>query len=98
MTIDELYDRDSVVNQVDRIRVPALHLHAADDWVVHVKHAEKLREAAERAGNRLVGVCVKPRGAHCAFSRVAPAWRDRIAREYFAATSGVRLHESVAKD
>lgn len=95
VSVDELYDMDSVVNRVDRIRVPALHIHAADDWVVHVRHAERLRAAAEEAGNRLVGVCVKPRGAHCAFSRVAPAWRDRVAREYFAATSGVRLLEPV---
>lgn len=93
VSVDELYDRDSVVNRVDRIRVPALHLHAEDDWVVHVDHARRLRAAATVADNRLVGVCVKPRGAHCAFSRVAPAWRNRIAREFFAATSGVRIRE-----
>lgn len=98
VSVEELYDLDSVVNRVDRIRVPALHLHAADDWVVHVKHAVRLREAAVKVGNRLVGVCVKPRGAHCAFSRVAPAWRDRVAREFFAATSGVRLLEPAATD
>lgn len=93
VSVDELYEKSSVVNRVDQIHVPALHLHASDDWVVHVKHAERLRTAAARAGNRLVGVCVKPRGAHCAFARVAPAWRNRIAREYFAATSGVRITE-----
>ena len=93
VTIDELYDLASVVNRVDRIRVPALQLHAADDWVVKVNQAERLREAAARVGNTLVGVCVKSRGAHCAFARVAPEWRDRVAREFFAGTSGVRLVE-----
>ena len=98
VSVEELYDLDSVLNRVDRIRVPALHRHAVDDWVVHVEHAVRLREAAVKAGNRLVGVCIKPRGAHCAFSRVAPAWRDRVAREFFAATSGVRLLEPAVKD
>jgi len=98
LSIDELYDLDSVVNRVDRIRVPALQLHAEDDWVVGVDHARQLRAAAARAGNRLVGVCVKPRGSHCAFARVAPRWRDGIAREYFAATSGVELRERAQPD
>lgn len=98
LSIDELYDLDSVVNRVDRIRVPALQLHAEDDWVVGVDHARQLRSAAARAGNRLVGVCVKPRGSHCAFARVAPRWRDGIAREYFAATSGVELRERAQPD
>lgn len=88
---DELYDLDSVVKRVDRIRVPAFHLHAVDDWVVHVDQAVALRDAADEAGNRLVGVCIRDRGAHCAFGRVAGEWRNRVARDYFAATSGVEL-------
>jgi predicted alpha/beta-fold hydrolase len=91
VAVDELYRRDSVLAAVGRIRVPVFHLHAADDWIVPVEHAVRLREAAERAGNRLVGVCVRQRGAHCAFDRVAGEWRGRVARDFFAATSGVRL-------
>ena len=91
VSVEELYRRDSAVNFVDRMRVPVFHLHAVDDWIVPVEHAYRLHDAAERAGNRLVGVCVRGRGAHCAFGRVAREWRDVVAREFFAATSGVEL-------
>lgn len=88
---DEIYDLDSPVTTVAEIRVPALHLHAVDDWVVSVEHAYTLRHAADECGNRLVGVCVEPRGAHCAFARVAGEWRERIARDFFSRTNGIRL-------
>ncbi len=85
---DELYRRDSVVTMVERIGVPAFHLHAVDDWIVPVEHAARLREAALRAGNRLVGVCIRTRGGHCAFRRVFGDWRSDLAREFFLAASG----------
>jgi dienelactone hydrolase len=88
---EELYRLDSVLPLVDRIRVPVFHLHAVDDWIVPVEHALRLRDAAERAGNGLVGVCVRSRGAHCAFQRVTGAWRDRVARDFFFGTSGVAV-------
>jgi predicted alpha/beta-fold hydrolase len=93
VTPDDVYDRDTVLDRVAEIRVPAFHLHAEDDWVVHVEHAHALRDAAERTGNRLVGVCIQPRGGHCAFALVAKEWRNRVARDFFAATSGVRAVE-----
>jgi predicted alpha/beta-fold hydrolase len=86
---DTLWERASVLNRVDGIRVPTLHLHAEDDWVVPVRQAERLRAAAD--GNPLVGVCVRTRGAHCAFHRVMGAWRTGLARRFFAAAAGVRL-------
>jgi predicted alpha/beta-fold hydrolase len=89
VTVEELYEHDSAVNFVDRMRVPVFHLHAVDDWIVSVEHAVRLREAAEAAGNHRVGVCIMGRGAHCAFDRVMGAWRSGVARDFFAATSGV---------
>ncbi len=87
VSVEELFRHDSVLEAVGRIRVPLFHLHAVDDWIVPVEHAYWLRDAAERAGNRLVGVCVRSRGAHCAFDRVSGEWRRRIAHEFFTATS-----------
>jgi predicted alpha/beta-fold hydrolase len=89
--VDELYDRDSVIQRVGEIRVPAFQLHAVDDWIVPVGQAEALRAEAARTGNHLVGVCIRERGAHCAFARVARDWRDGVARRFFAATSGVSV-------
>lgn len=91
---EELYRRDSVIHSVGDIRVPTFQLHAVDDWIVKVDHAVRLRDEAARTGNRLVGVCIRRRGAHCAFDRVIPAWRERVAREFFASTSGVALVEA----
>jgi predicted alpha/beta-fold hydrolase len=87
--LDELWDRASVVRRVAATRVPALHLHAVDDWVVPVAQALAIRE--EAAGNPLVGVCIRPRGAHCAFDRVMGPWRHDLARRFFAAAAGVEL-------
>lgn len=91
LTVDELYDRNSAVRHVADIRVPALQLHAVDDWIVRVGHAEALRAEAARTGNRLVGVCIRERGAHCAFARVAREWRDGLVRRFFEATSRIEL-------
>jgi dienelactone hydrolase len=91
VTTDELYRLDSAVNFVDRMRVPVFHLHAIDDWIVGVDQAVRLRDAAEAAGNRRVGVCIRCGGAHCAFDRVMGEWRSSLARDYFSATSGLTL-------
>ena len=91
VTTDELYRLDSAVNVVDRMRVPVFHLHAVDDWIVTVDQAERLRDAAAAVGNRRVGVCIRARGAHCAFDRVVREWRSGLARAFFSATSGVML-------
>lgn len=91
VTVEELYEHDSAVNVVDRMRVPVFHLHAVDDWIVSVEHAVRLRDAAAACGNDRVGVCIKSRGAHCAFDRVMGSWRSDLAREFFSATSGVTL-------
>ena len=91
VTDQELYAHDSAIHKVAEIRVPALQLHAVDDWIVSVEHAERLRAEAARTGNRLVCVCIRERGAHCAFARVAREWRDGLARRFFAGTSGITL-------
>jgi predicted alpha/beta-fold hydrolase len=72
-----------------RVRVPFLQLHAEDDWVVPVEQAERLRVAAR--GNNLVGVCVRRRGAHCAFARAMGSWRSDLARRFFGGVAGLRL-------
>jgi predicted alpha/beta-fold hydrolase len=93
--LDELWARASILARVDRIRVPALHLHAEDDWVVPVEQAIRLRGAA--AGNPLVGVCIRPRGAHCAFALVMGSWRSDLARRFFASAAGVRSVEQFVR-
>lgn len=89
--IDELWDRASVVSRVRNVKVPAFHLHAEDDWIVPVAHAVALREAA--AGNPRVGVCILPRGGHCAFDRVWNGWHRELMRRFFSAAAGVELRE-----
>jgi pimeloyl-ACP methyl ester carboxylesterase len=93
---EELFESDSVLHRVAQVRVPALHIHAEDDWVVPVEQAIRLREATREQAHRLLGVCVKPRGAHCAFQRVEPVWRDRTLRAFFGGVAGVQFKPLVA--
>lgn len=97
VTIDELHEQSSVIGKVDRIHVPTLQLHAEDDWIVKVDHALALKREADRLGKRNIGVLVRERGSHCAFSRVVPEWRERLAREFFSNTSGVRMIEGARR-
>jgi predicted alpha/beta-fold hydrolase len=84
-----LWHHTNMLMDAQSVRVPFLQLHATDDWVVPVEQAERLRVAAR--GNRLVGVCVRKRGAHCAFARVMGRWRSDLARRFFCGVAGIRV-------
>ena len=48
-------------------------------------------ECLDTPGHTMSHICVRSRGAHCAFQRVTGAWRDRVARDFFFGTSGVAV-------
>jgi predicted alpha/beta-fold hydrolase len=60
---DDYYHRASALRVIDRIRVPALILTAADDPFVPV---DPFRDPAV-TGNPHVTVVVTPHGGHCAY-------------------------------
>jgi pimeloyl-ACP methyl ester carboxylesterase len=77
MSVDELCAVGSPELHVSRLRVPAVVLHAEDDFIVPVAHARRLEQ---RAGARLA-VHVVPRGGHLDFDREAPLWYASITRK-----------------
>ena len=91
VTVDELFKNASALAAVGRMSVPVFQLHAVDDWIVPVEHAARLRAEARRLGNELVGVCIRSRGAHCAFRRVFGSWRSALAREFFLSANGMTV-------
>jgi uncharacterized protein len=80
MSAHDLAVRSSAIGFAASLRVPVLHVHARDDIVVPVAHAEALREAA--AGNPNVRVLVLPHGGHAAFDLAAPALQAALEREW----------------
>jgi len=80
MSAHDLATRSSAIGFAADLRVPVLHVHAADDIVVPVAHAHALREAA--AGNPHVRVLVLPHGGHAAFDLAAPALQAALEREW----------------
>ena len=81
VTPEEFDARASAVNFASEIRVPTLHMHATDDFVVPVDHAFRLDEA--RQGNPNVRVWVVPQGNHCGFSSIDPQWYYSVVRRWF---------------
>ncbi len=72
----EIARRASPLGWIGEVRVPVLVLHACDDVVVPVDHAERLRAAA--AGNPFVHVLVRATGAHHQFHAMDPAWMEGV--------------------
>jgi predicted alpha/beta-fold hydrolase len=75
---------------VDRIRIPALVLAAADDPFVP---PEQFRESP-LAGNPHVVVRVEPHGGHCGFISAWTAGSDG----YWAEDSAMRFLDDVTRD
>lgn len=84
MSVDELCAAASPAEHLTKLRVPAVVLHAEDDFVVPVDHA---RQFEAFAGERLA-VHVVPRGGHLDFDRVAPSWYASITRKLLEGQAG----------
>ena len=82
---DETYLRASPGSYVADIRIPTVHIHAEDDPIVPVQHAEENGEKA--AGNPDFQAWILKRGGHCAFKTVDNNWYERVLTEFFAAWS-----------
>lgn len=103
VTPDEIYERSSAKNHVAGARTPLLVLHAEDDEVVPVEHAQMVAEAARDNPN--VHVWTVPGGAHAAFDAIDRRWTYAVYRTYFerlarydgAAGSGVAAGASTAR-
>jgi uncharacterized protein len=80
---DDAYRRASPGSYVSSIRIPTVHIHAKDDPVVPVKHAEMNLEKAK--GNPSFVVWILKRGGHCAFGAVDRNWYERVLQDFFAA-------------
>lgn len=78
---EEFYSRASAATFADQISVPTLCLHARDDFVVPVAHAERFAEAAE--GNEHVDVWIVDRGNHASFTTVDSRWYRSVVRRWF---------------
>jgi pimeloyl-ACP methyl ester carboxylesterase len=78
---DELWSRAAAVNHIARARVPVLVLHPEDDWLIPVREARRLAEAA--GGNDLVRVWILPGGSHGAIDAVDRDWAYAVYRGFF---------------
>lgn len=81
LSADEVYERSSAANHVERTRTPLLVLHAADDPVVPIEHARLVEAAAH--GNPNVRVWIVPGGSHAAFDALDRRWTYTVYREWF---------------
>lgn len=77
----ELYRKASPVNSVSEIEVPCLIIHASDDPVVPVSHAEDL--AAASKDNPMVAVKLVPKGVHALYQVVSPGWFYSTLESFF---------------
>jgi pimeloyl-ACP methyl ester carboxylesterase len=73
--------RSSPLAFVAELRVPVLVLHAVDDIVVPVSHADRLAAAA--AGNDCVAVLRTEWGGHTAYDSLDPAWMAGVEAAWF---------------
>jgi predicted alpha/beta-fold hydrolase len=81
-----IWERSSARNTIAAARVPVLVLHSADDWLVPVRQAEILRQAA--AGNDLVRVWTLAAGGHGAVDAVDERWAYAVYRRFFERWAG----------
>ena len=82
---DEAYAKASPASYVAGIEIPTVHIHAVDDPIVPVSHAEENRDKA--ADNPDFDVWILERGGHCAFPTVDGKWYDSVLRGFFDAWS-----------
>jgi predicted alpha/beta-fold hydrolase len=97
--VDEetFYERASAARFADRIQIPVLALHARDDFLVPVDHAEVLADAT--AENPNVHVWMIDQGAHCSFNAIDRRWYTSVVRrwfEYWATDVRDREHQQSA--
>jgi predicted alpha/beta-fold hydrolase len=71
---EELYQRAVLSPEqiAEKVRVPVVVYHAADDPVVNVKHAQNLKRAIEINDSRYMKVIIKEKGGHIALHEVEP--------------------------
>ncbi|MCW2956713.1 MAG: hypothetical protein JWO69_1582 [Thermoleophilia bacterium] len=98
LSFDDYCAQSSAVNFAHEIDMPVLDLHAVDDFLVPVMHAEALAAAA--ADNPWVHVMVRDAGAHIAFGAADPSWFHSTMRCWFEywATPGARRGEAGFED
>lgn len=92
---EEFCRRANAEEFAHEIDVPVLELHAADDFVVPVHHAYRLRDRTD--GNPWVHVMVKDSGNHCSFAAVDPSWYHSTLRrwlEYWATPAGTEPEDA----
>jgi predicted alpha/beta-fold hydrolase len=65
----------------DDIQLPVLDIHARDDFLITVDHAERFAEAT--ADNPNVQVLLRDQGAHCAFEAIDERWFNSTVRRWF---------------
>jgi predicted alpha/beta-fold hydrolase len=80
---DEAYRKASPASYVSSIMIPTVHIHAVDDPIVPVSHAEENEEKAQ--GNPNFDVWILKRGGHCAFPAVDKSWYEGVLRGFFDA-------------
>ncbi|MBU1942189.1 MAG: alpha/beta fold hydrolase [Actinobacteria bacterium] len=79
---EELDRKASPVNAVREIEVPCLIVHAEDDFIVPVRDAEELLEAA--LDNPMVEGLVVPTGSHSLYPFVSRRWFFEVLHTFFA--------------
>ncbi len=77
----QFFNRCSAVTFADQITVPTLCLHARDDFVVPVEHAERLIDAA--GDSEHLRVWIVDRGNHGSFTTVDARWYRTVVRRWF---------------
>jgi pimeloyl-ACP methyl ester carboxylesterase len=78
---DELWRRAAAVNHIAQAQVPVLILHPKDDWLIPVREARRLAEAAR--GNDLVRIWILPAGGHGAIDAADRVWAYAVYRGFF---------------
>ena len=81
VTAEEIWQRSSARNHIQKARVPVLELHSEDDLIIPVEHAHMLAEAAQ--GNDDVRVWIVPGGQHAAFDALDERWTFAVYRTFF---------------
>lgn len=76
--LEELLHGGSPARHLHKLRVPAIVVHAEDDPVVPVTHAQTLKDI----GSPKLEVHIVPRGKHLGFDREAPAWFDAVTAHF----------------
>jgi predicted alpha/beta-fold hydrolase len=99
LDFDEFCHRANAENFAHEIDIPVLEMHAADDFVVPVHHAYRLKDRSD--GNPWLHVVIKDSGNHCSFAAVDPSWYHSTLRcwlEYWATPAAGTVPEDAPID